>query len=129
MVLESLRLGCKRGAAIKAAGIAKATFYAWMKENHGELDDRMGEAQAQAIIAVESTLFARALSAIDRSANTAAIFWLKNNAGWVDVYDQRHSGEIKTSLTDKARALRAALPPETLAQVHALIAEVESVES
>jgi hypothetical protein len=119
-----LRNGCSRGPAAVAASVCRQTFWKWMKEDP-DFRQTVEDAEHEAIKSMEDALFMRGLGS-GKAANTAAIFWLKNKAGWRDVYDQRHSGEIRTSLTVHAQALQDTLSQDMQRQIKELSAEVES---
>lgn len=66
----------------RSLGMSPSTFLARKKEDQS-LDDVIGEGRASAVYDVANSLYENALS----GNVTAAIFWLKNNAGWRDKND------------------------------------------
>ena len=79
-IIENLRIGATRTAAVGAAGISRETFYVWLKENL-TFSDAVTQAEAQAEIG--HTLALAKASASDWRASES---WLKRRrrADWGD---------------------------------------------
>lgn len=79
-VLHSLRNGARRNAAAAAAGVDVSTLWRWMKSDP-HFAELVTEAEAQAVVSVESALFRRAC---EPAGTAERIFFLKTRAGYME---------------------------------------------